>query len=114
MVIINEGQIVANGTIQELMADFQGKTKLTLEITDTTKDAVGDLNKEFAELEVTNIGKNKENVTATLEYPNYKDYRKDIFTHAVKNHWSILEMSRHKTSLEDLFRNLTVEGGKNE
>ena len=114
MVIINEGNIVANGTIQELMADFQGKTRLTMEIADTNKDAVHDLKKEFVELDVTDLGVHKENVIATLEYPNYRDYRKEIFTYAVNNNWSILEMSRHRTSLEDLFRNLTVEGGKNE
>ncbi|MBN2789958.1 MAG: ATP-binding cassette domain-containing protein [Candidatus Delongbacteria bacterium] len=114
MIIINEGNIVANGTIDELMADFQGKTRLTMEIADTTKDAINDLKKEFIELNITEIGMNKENVSATLEYPNHRDYRKDIFNYAVNNKWAILEMSRHKTSLEDVFRNLTVEGGKHE
>jgi hypothetical protein len=50
-------------------------------------------------------------MTAILEYPNAIDPREKIFKHAVKSKWTVLEMSRHKTSLEEVFRNLTIEGG---
>ena len=56
-----------------------------------------------------------ENETIKLEmtYPQEIDYRKDIYNVIKKQKgWTILEMQRHISSLEDIFRNLT-SGGTN-
>jgi len=51
-------------------------------------------------------------LAVALEYPTSMDLREKVFDFAIENKWKILEMKRHKVSLEDIFRNLTVEGGK--
>ena len=111
MIIINKGEIVADGTIDDLMSGFKGNTRLTLELADATKTSVKGIiavNPQIAVAEVERRGKLLE---AVLEYPNTVDPRREVFQYAVENQWTILEMSRHKTSLEDVFRNLTIEGG---
>ena len=41
-----------------------------------------------------------------------KDPREELFKYAVKNKWSILKMNPRTTNLEDIFRDLTMEGNK--
>jgi ABC-2 type transport system ATP-binding protein len=110
-IIINNGEIVADGTVEELMSSFQGHTQLELELLNATEEAIhsiSDVNENIAVKTI--LGKNnlKE---VKLEYPNNLDPREEIFDFANSKNWKILEMSRHKVSLEDVFRNLTVEGG---
>ncbi len=54
--------------------------------------------------------KEKSIQTVQFEYDKSKDSREDIFKYAVKNKWSILKMTPKTTDLEDIFRNLTMEG----
>jgi ABC-2 type transport system ATP-binding protein len=82
MIIINRGNIVADGTINDLMSSFRGRTRW-----DNT-------------------------FIVKLDYPNAIDPRQDIFNYALDSKWIILEISREKTSLEDVFRQLTIEGGE--
>lgn len=111
MVIINKGKIVANGTTSELMTGFKGKTVLTLELVNASVDGVTKLPSVVSGVTVAGMDKNGSIVTVRLEYPNASDPRADIFAYAVQQKWTILEMSRHKVSLEDVFRVLTLEGG---
>ncbi|MGC9363781.1 MAG: ATP-binding cassette domain-containing protein [Fidelibacterota bacterium] len=111
MIIINRGRIVANGTVEELMSDFKGKTRLTLELKNADEEAVKKLQTLQEGILLTDLDVKEQNITAVLEYPNTADPREEIFRQIVKNRWTLLEMSRHKTSLEEVFRNLTIEGG---
>ena len=52
-------------------------------------------------------------VAFQFEYGKDKDPREDLFKYAVKNKWSILKMNPKTTNLEDIFRDLTMEGKKN-
>jgi ABC-2 type transport system ATP-binding protein len=113
MIIINKGKIVANGTVDELMSDFKGKTRLTLELKNATEESVKKVQSFQDGILLSQYDAKDDIVTAVLEYPNEIDPREDIFKHAVKNRWTVLEMSRHKTSLEEVFRTLTIEGGNN-
>jgi len=113
MIIINKGEIVADGTIDELMSDFEGKTRLRLELLNADEESVKAVQSFNSGILLADFMRNDELTTAVLEYPNSLDPRSDIFKHAVKHKWIILEMSRHKSSLEDLFRKLTIEGGAN-
>ena len=47
----------------------------------------------------------------SLEYDRESDPRADIFNYAKSSGWVILEMSPYRVQLEDVFRDLTVEGG---
>lgn len=114
MIIINKGKIVANGTTEELMSSFKGKTVLTLELQNATPEALRKISQSVSQLEVTKVEKENGSLVAHIEYPNTIDPRQEIFRYAVQQQWTILEMSRYKVSLEEIFRTLTVEGGRND
>lgn len=111
MIIINKGRIVADGTVEELMSDFKGKTRLTLELKNADEEAVKKLQSLQEGILLSELETKDGILSAVLEYPNEMDPREQIFRQVVKNKWTLLEMSRHKTSLEEVFRNLTIEGG---
>jgi ABC-2 type transport system ATP-binding protein len=111
MIIINQGKIAADGTIDEIMGSFMGLTRLHLEVENA--DDVSPLSKLHPDLKIVETLSNGPVRKIVLEYPNKLDLRKDVFKCAVARKWEILEMTRHRTSLEDMFRILTVkEGGE--
>ncbi|UCD37237.1 MAG: ATP-binding cassette domain-containing protein [Fidelibacterota bacterium] len=111
MVILNKGQVVADGTTTDLMAGFEGKAQLTLEVKKATKKSIQGLATKFTDIQiqVDNI-KNGAGILE-LEYPTGQDLREQIFGYAVESGWVVLEMSRRQARLEDIFRSLTVEEG---
>lgn len=111
MVIINEGKIAADGTLDELMAKFRGDTILEMELKDADTTKLEDIPTINDKIKVVDLKEGEDQFNLVLEYPNTIDPREDIFEYAVNNKWKILEMSRSKTSLEDVFRKLTVEQG---
>jgi len=112
VMIINEGLIVADGTIEELMSGFHGATRLYLELQNATEENLSRIITLDPSITINEIKIRNGSLSTVLEYPNALDPRAAIFHYAVENHWIVLEMSRHKTSLEEVFRNLTVEGGE--
>lgn len=110
MVIINKGRIVANGTTSELMSGFKGKTILSMELANATEDSIRNMALSIPGIEITHVDAVSVPRTVRLEYSNSLDPRTDIFAYAVASRWTILEMSRQKVSLEDVFRVLTTEG----
>ncbi|HMA61961.1 MAG TPA: ATP-binding cassette domain-containing protein [bacterium] len=111
MVIINEGKIAADGTLDELMAKFRGDTILEMELKDADTSKLESIPTINEKIKVVDLKEKDDQFNLVLEYPNTIDPREDIFEYAVNNNWKILEMSRSKTSLEDVFRKLTVEQG---
>ncbi len=113
IVIIHEGEIVADGTSQELMSGFIGNTRLTLEVHDATDANLETFAATNPSVKVAQIETIKDNHRVLhLEYAKDKDPRMDIFTFAVKNNWTITEMSPHRIELENIFRSLTSGGRK--
>jgi len=108
VLIINDGLIVADGTPDELQASFQGKTKISLQISNNT-DTFGEkiLNVEGVEkiLKSKTIGGAM--LEIDLETSRDIDPRVDIFNLCVENQSVLMEMKREETSLEDIFRKLT-------
>ena len=111
IIIIDEGEIVANGTSEELMANFMGNVLLTMEVKGAKVDSIKHIQATLPNVKFISTSKNKSIDTIQLEYEKNKDPREDIFNYAVKNKWSILKMSPRTTNLEDIFRDLTMEGG---
>ena len=111
IIIIDEGEIVANGTSEELMANFMGNVLLTMEVKGAKVDSIKHIQATLPNVKFISTSKNKSIDTVQLEYEKNKDPREDIFNYAVKNKWSILKMSPRTTNLEDIFRDLTMEGG---
>ena len=111
IIIINKGEIVANGTSDELMTSFMGNVLLTMEVKGAKADTMKHIQASLPNVKFISSKKDKSTYTIQYEYEKGKDSREDIFKYAVKNKWSILRMTPKTTDLEDIFRNLTKEGG---
>lgn len=110
IIIIHEGEIVADGTSDELISDAKGMTQLSLEISEATENSIQDMKALIPGINIAKINQNEDSFQVSIEYNNGSDYRKDVFNHAVNQGWTLLEMSASKRNLEDIFRNLTNEG----
>jgi len=107
IVVINEGQVVADGTGEELMASLKGNTLLTLVVKNALIETIELLPSEIEGLQLKDITENENLHTIQINYPADLDPREKVFNFAIKSKWSILEMSPYKKNLEDVFRSLT-------
>ncbi|MGB1217629.1 MAG: gliding motility-associated ABC transporter ATP-binding subunit GldA [Saprospiraceae bacterium] len=103
VVIINKGEIVANGALQDLKNQGKGNTvEIAVEF-----NKVADLS-SFEEMENVHSARKGENPNQWLISTDVKlDLRPDIFRFAVENQLILLEMTRKKYEVEDIFRQLT-------
>ena len=110
IIIIDKGNIVADGTSEELISDSQGNTQLHLDVINAEENDIQDMKAVIPSVSVKTIKKLEESVNITLEYQNTSDPRKDIFNYAVEKGWILTEMTLTRKNLEDIFRNLTGQG----
>ncbi|MCF7919149.1 MAG: ATP-binding cassette domain-containing protein [Candidatus Cloacimonetes bacterium] len=112
IVIINKGKIVADGSADQLKSGFNKKMSVTIQ---------ADADEEALKLMVTNLGNMNltkvKMISATLteavvEFDRQLDRRPEIFNYIKNNGFTLYELHREDISLEDVFRNLTIEGGK--
>jgi len=113
IIIIHKGEIVANGTNEELMSSFMGNTKLTLEIINAQDASVKALTEKIPALSLIDSKTRNGNQILHLEYPKDKDPREELFQYAIDSKWVVTEMSPHSIDLESIFRTLTMEDGAN-
>ena len=88
IIIINEGEIVANGTNEELMTSFMGNVLLTMEVKGAKVDSIKHIQATLPNVKFISTSKEKSIHTIQLEYEKNKDSREEIFNYAVKNKWS--------------------------
>ena len=113
IIIIHKGEIVADGTNEELMSGFMGNTKLTLEIKNAQDESVKALTEKIPALSLIDSKTKNGNQLLHLEYPKDKDPREELFQYAIDSKWVVTEMSPHSIDLESIFRTLTMEDGAN-
>ena len=113
IIIIHKGEIVADGTNEELMSGFMGNTKLTLEIKNAQDESVKALTEKIPALSLIDSKTKNGNQLLHLEYPKDKDPREELFQYAIDSKWVVTEMSPHSIDLESIFRTLTMENGAN-
>ncbi|MDE2999230.1 MAG: ATP-binding cassette domain-containing protein [Gemmatimonadota bacterium] len=113
IIIIHNGEIVADGLREELMSSFRGQTQLTLEIKEAEEESVQGLPVQLQGVSLSGVAENNGSQTLVLEYDRDTDPRERIFHYARDHGWVILEMSQARVQLEDVFRNLTGEGASN-
>ncbi len=111
IIIINNGEIIADGTSKELIDGAKDITTLTLAIENSDDNTIENMKATIPSINIKTTQKDKNITTLKIEYSGKSDPRRDIFTYAVENNWTILEMSETKQNLEDIFRNLTNKGG---
>jgi len=109
IIIINKGEIVADGTSKELMGGFMGNAKLTLEIKNAKDTSVKELTEKIPHLTLVDSKPRNDGKLLSLEYPKDQDPREALFKYAVESNWVIMEMSPHSVDLESIFRTLTME-----
>jgi|TARA_B100000809_G_scaffold193233_2_gene192170 ABC-2 type transport system ATP-binding protein len=109
IIIINNGEIVADGTNEELMAGFMGNTQLTVELKNCTIEGIDELVASVSGLTLNSVDEKNGSHFASFEYAKEEDPREALFNHAVKSKWVIKEMTTHTAGLESIFRTLTME-----
>lgn len=111
VLIINKGKIVADGTPEALQSSFQGNAIIQLELKADGQDIQPKL-KAIDRVTRIKRGQDSNGVSKySLEVEKgATDVREKIFRLAVENKWVILELHREQTSLEDIFRELTMSG----
>ena len=108
IIIIHKGEIVADGTSDELISGAQGNTQMTLELMNAGEESIKEMKAVIPSVNFGRISEENGITIVHLEYPTKSDPRKDIFAYAISKEWVILEMTPAKTNLEDIFRKLTV------
>ena len=111
LVILSRGGLAAIGSVQDLLANQSGAARYIIEaqgsgITETLSGMSGVSGHTVQEVE----GR----VRVTLEAITEEDLRPKIFSVARDNNWMLWELHRERASLEQVFRDLTSEGLKEE
>ncbi len=113
IIIIHNGEIVADGTSDELINDSKGLNQLEIELINAKENDIQDMKAKVPSITVKSIlSTDKDSKKVVLEYKNSSDPRKDVFEYAVKKKWVLIHMNSSKRNLEDIFRNLTKKGVK--
>lgn len=110
IIIIHQGQIVANGTSEKLMHDFMGNILLSMEVKGAKREHYELIQAKIPQVKFTGVEEKDGLQSLKFEYGKEYDPREEIFHYALEHQWTILKMNPHTISLEDIFRNLTAEG----
>ncbi len=107
ILIINKGEIVANGTAEELKKRSQGREILKVTIEGGEKNKVFEALRKVDSVEMVDFINNK---TCSYEVQSKPEMSsaKNIFNLCVKNGWFLTELTPIETKLEDVFHELTT------
>ena len=101
VVIINDGHMVVDETIEKLQNRLEASQIIRLEFLEKNISE-----KIFAHINgLTDITHDRGQMVITTK--GFEDVRADIFKIAVANHLTLIEMHREKANVEDIFRKLT-------
>ncbi len=112
VLIINKGEIVADGSPDELQKKFQGQVLIKL----TVKKG-GELNGKFeSEIKsipgiekISQVSEDEKQLRYEILASKGSDLREAIFNKLVEKKLTLLELYQETTSLEDIFRELTIK-----
>ncbi len=108
VLIIDQGQIAAQGTTEELKASIAGQMHLNLVLRNAEKSVFLEemSSLDAVHLDDINVQKNGD-LEAALKVDTGMDIREQLFDLAIAKQWKILESSPSSFTLEDVFRKLT-------
>ena len=117
IVVINQGQVVADTKTSELSKAITGKSTLTLEVEGTVASVTTALKNVHGVQKVTVERQSAENTNVyNIEHESGVDIRKGVFNAMVNNKSVILTMNEGGMSLEEAYLKLTSKpvskGGK--
>lgn len=99
VVILNEGRIVADAPIEELISQTSGKRTLSLELQENIRPEALLSIPGVSSLEAA--GNHKWQLTAT------EDVREQVFRMAVQQNWTLLALYQQHNTVENVFQLLT-------
>ena len=107
LLIINGGRIVADGPVDQLITRAKGAARIAVEATGNgvTERLAALPGVGTTEAHDSSDGRVRVTVTAT----GTDDLRPRIFELAKAEHWTLFELHQEAGSLEDLFRELTIQ-----
>lgn len=103
-IIIHHGKIVAHGTVQELIEGARGAVQIRAVIVGSESEVAAELRALPSVESVSTSAQQRYTVICN----GTTDVRPLIFELCVHQHWTLLELQRSQTSLEDVFRSLTT------
>lgn len=116
VVIISRGKIVADAPISELQRGMEGGEKVVveLEIPDHPNfDLVAVQIRNIPAVSGISLLEERDGVKRlSINSAGGRDIRRELFQMCVEKGWTLLELHREQTSLEDVFRQLTSEPAK--
>ena len=112
ILVINKGQIVADGTPDNLSAQLSGDHKLMVRIEGPENDVVKLLSSLPNVISVKKLGKRDVGVYEyAVESRTGTDVRKEMFLRLADRRWPLLSSRSSELTLEDIFLQLVREGG---
>ncbi len=103
--ILNEGRLAAEGTVQELIASRTGGVRYVVE---AEGQGVADALSSLAGVTGHSVDELDGRVRVELIAGDTRELRPEIFGLARDRGWTLWELHREKASLEQLFRTLTA------
>ena len=111
VIIINKGKIAADDKTSSLSAKFKAGNAVSAEIKYADEFNVKNaLNNFCSSVEVLSESEGILKVTAASEH----DIREELFNCAKNNGWVLLSLEKEKNTLENIFKDLTSGGSKND
>ena len=105
VIIIDRGQIVAEGTPRDLRDSWLGNAVVSLELKEDAADAV----EVLSALDGVKGVRRAADHAYELECQPQTDPREQVFRVAVEKGWVLLELKEQTASLEDIFVRLTTQ-----
>ena len=117
VIVICNGEIVADTKVNELSSAITGKSTLTVEVEGSTSAVTSAINTVSGVTKVSVERQNADNCNVyTVEHESGTDIRKGVFNVMAKNNMPILTMNEGGMSLEEAYLRLTsknaIKGGK--
>ena len=116
VIIVNRGKIVADGPIEELQRGLHGGEKLSLEVRvpDAQPFSIVSIQvKAIPAVDTVTLLEERDGLKKfSVATTQGVDVRSELFQLCVQKGWTLLEMHREQTSLEDIFRQLTADSIK--
>ncbi len=110
-VILSRGRLVADGTVDELLATRSGALRYVVE---AEGDGVAEALSRLSGVSAQRVEQADGRIRVTLECTGDAELRPDIFRMATTSGWTLWELHRERASLEQVFRHVTAEGGDDE
>ena len=113
VIIINRGKIVADGPIEELQRNLRGGEKVMLEVEVPNSQSFEMISvqvKTIPAIETVLLIDERDSLKRlSVQTSQAVDVRRDLYQLCMNKGWTLLELHRQQTSLEDVFRELTSD-----